>query len=525
MLEVYTQPQEAFMNEKIVECVPNFSEGRRPEVLSAIESAIRSVANVTLLNQHTDADHNRTVFTFAGPPKDVSQAAFNAIKTAAELIDLDQHEGEHPRIGATDVVPFIPISGLSMDDCVKLAKELGKRVGEELQIPVYLYEAAATRPDRKNLEDVRRGQYEELKASIEQDPERAPDFGPKKLGKAGATVIGARAFLIAFNVYLGTEDVSIAKKIAHTIRYSSGGLRFVKALGLLVNGEAQVSMNLTDFTRTPIALVVELIRREAARYGTNVKHSELVGLIPQAALVDAAQWYLQLDELEPDQVLETRLSEARKNDESQETSFLEQLAADTATPGGGSAAAYTAAMAASLVAMVARLTIGKKKYADVENQMTAIIDEADQLQVDLNNAVSQDAEAFQAVMKAYALPKSTEKEQAQRNEAIEKAIHKAAEVPLQVASRATKVLELASQVAQDGNVNAITDAGSAGMLAIAALQAAAMNVRINAQSTSDRPSAEAWLNNLHGLEKAASEFQVKLREIMQKRGGIETKLT
>jgi glutamate formiminotransferase/formiminotetrahydrofolate cyclodeaminase len=520
-----TNIEEASMIEQLVECVPNFSEGRRPEILAAIHESIREVAEVSLLDQHTDADHNRTVFTFVGPPQAVSEAAFAAIRKAAELIDLNQHEGEHPRIGATDVVPFIPISGVSMEDCVELARSLGRRVAKELQIPVYLYEAAATRPDRKNLEDIRRGEYEGLKDSIQQDPDRAPDFGPKKLGKAGATVIGARPFLIAFNVYLNTEDVEIAIKIARSIRHSSGGLRFVKALGLLVDSRAQVSMNLTDFTRTPIARVVELIRREAARYGTTVTHSELVGLIPQAALVDAAQWYLQLDEFEPTQILENRLASAREASPSVEPSFLEHLAAGTATPGGGSAAAYTAAMAAGLVSMVARLTLGKKKYKDAKDQMEAIITESDRLRKELDDLVIRDSEAFQAVLQAYVLPKGNQEEQKRRSAAIETAIQKAAEVPLQVASRATRVLELASQVAQDGNVNAITDAGSAGMLAIAALQAAGMNVRTNAQSTSDQPSANAWLNDLHGLEKAASEFQVKLKEVMQKRGGIETKLT
>lgn len=510
------------MAEKLVECVPNFSEGRRPKVLAAIAETIRDVADVTLLDQHTDADHNRTVFTFVGPPQAISEAAYAAIKKAAELIDLDQHQGEHPRIGATDVVPFIPISGVSMDDCAELARSLGQRVSQELQIPVYLYEAAATRSDRKNLEDIRRGEYEGLKESIQNDPDRAPDFGPKKLGKAGATVMGARPFLIAFNVYLDTDDVSIAKKIAQSIRYSSGGLRFVKALGLLVNGKAQVSMNLTDFTRTPVAMVVELIRREATRYGTSVTHSELVGLIPQAALVEAAQWYLQLDDFEPDQVLETRLYKVREESLNQKSSFLEQLAAGTATPGGGSAAAYTAAMAAGLVGMVARLTLGKKKYSDVQDQMETIVEEADRIRLELEASVAKDADAFQLVMKAYALPKESQEEQVHRSEAIESAIHKAAEVPLQVASTVTRVLELALQVTQYGNINAITDAGSAGMLAIAALQAASMNVRINAQSTSDDASAKTWLEDLQQLEESAVDLQRKLKEVLQKRSRIET---
>src|SRR5512147_2716775 len=295
------------MPTQLVECIPNFSEARRPEVIDQIVASIQSVDEVKLLDRSSDLDHNRTVLTLAGSPFAVEEAAFRAIKTASELIDLNHHTGEHPRIGATDVVPFVPLSGASMDDCIAMTKRLGERVGNELGIPVYLYEAAATRPERVNLENVRKGQYEGLKAEIESNPERQPDYGPAKLGTAGATVIGARNPLIAFNVYLSTDDVDIAKKIAKAIRHSSGGLRYVKALGLLVEGHAQVSMNLTNFHETPLARVVETIRREAQRYGVAIHHSELVGLIPQEALVDAAVWYTQLDQFDKEQVLESRL--------------------------------------------------------------------------------------------------------------------------------------------------------------------------------------------------------------------------
>ncbi|OQA41705.1 MAG: hypothetical protein BWY52_02486 [Chloroflexi bacterium ADurb.Bin325] len=295
--------------QRIVECVPNFSEGRRPEVLDAIAGAVRSHAAVRLLDIERDADHNRSVFTLVAPPEALVPALFDAIKTAAGLIDLNLHRGQHPRIGATDVVPFVPVRGVTMEECIALARELGRRVGEELGIPVYLYERAATRPERVNLADVRRGEYEGLKTEIETDADRAPDFGPARLGPAGATVIGARAPLIAYNVYLNTSNVEVAKAIAKAIRHSNGGLRYVKALGLLVNGKAQVSMNLTDFTRTPIYRVVELVRTEAARYGVTVESSELVGMIPQQALIDAAAWYLQLHNLEPGMILENRLVE------------------------------------------------------------------------------------------------------------------------------------------------------------------------------------------------------------------------
>ncbi|MEA3440017.1 MAG: glutamate formimidoyltransferase, partial [Chloroflexota bacterium] len=260
------------MPNQLIECIPNFSEARRPEVVEQIKTSISSVPGVSVLDQHSDLDHNRTVLTFVGEPAGVEEAAFQAIAKAGELIDLDQHQGEHPRIGATDVVPFVPIKGVSMDDCVQMAQRVGRRVGEELGIPVYLYEEAATRPQRRNLANIRRGEYEALKVEIGSEPAREPDYGPNKVGPAGAVVIGARQALIAFNVYLTTADLSVAKKIAKAVRHSSGGLRFVKALGLEVEGQAQVSMNLTNYQRTPVARVVEMIRREAERYGVGIHH-------------------------------------------------------------------------------------------------------------------------------------------------------------------------------------------------------------------------------------------------------------
>jgi glutamate formiminotransferase/formiminotetrahydrofolate cyclodeaminase len=292
---------------QVVECVANFSEGQRVDVIDQIVNAIDDVWGVTVLGSESDVDHNRTVVSFAGKPDGIVEAAFEGIRRASELINLDVHRGQHPRLGATDVVPFIPIEGVTMADCVKLARQLGQRVGEELQIPVYLYEQAATRTDRQNLADVRRGEYEVLKQTITTDPDRQPDFGPTQLGTAGATIIGARYALIAFNVYLTTDNIDVAKKIAQAIRHSSGGLRYVKALGLLVDGRAQVSMNLTNYKETPIHRVVEMIRIEAQRYGVGIESSELIGLIPQDALLDAAAWYLQMDNYQPDKVLEHRL--------------------------------------------------------------------------------------------------------------------------------------------------------------------------------------------------------------------------
>lgn len=292
----------------IVESVPNFSEGRRTEVIQAIVAAYSSVEGARVIDVSSDHDHNRTVVTMVGNPEAVSEALFRGIAKAAELIDMNEHEGEHPCIGATDVVPFVPVRGITMAECVELARRLARRVADELGIPTYLYAEAATRPDRVVLADIRRGNYPGLKADLEAGKaERRPDFGPDRLGPAGATVIGARPFLIAYNVYLTTDNVEIAKAIAKAIRHSSGGMRYLQAMGVLVEGRAQVSMNFLDYTKTPLARVTELIRREAARYGVGIQSAELVGLIPQQALLDAAQWYLQLDNLKPESVLEWHL--------------------------------------------------------------------------------------------------------------------------------------------------------------------------------------------------------------------------
>ncbi|MCD6290402.1 MAG: glutamate formimidoyltransferase [Anaerolineae bacterium] len=302
--------------EQIVECVPNFSEGRRSDVIQSIQDAMATVPGVRVLDVHSDPDHNRSVVTMIGVPGSVLEAAFRGIAAAARLIDMEHQRGQHPRLGAADVVPFIPIRGVTMDDCVQLARRLGQRVGDELSIPVYLYGAAATRPDRTDLADVRRGEYERLKEEIATNPDRAPDFGPRRVGSAGACIIGARRLLIAFNIYLNTDDVKIAKAIARAVRHSSGGLRYVKALGVKVGGLAQVTMNLTDFRRTPVHRVVEMVRREATRYGVSIRRSELVGLIPQQAVLDAAAWYLQLDALSPDRVLENWLCDGEAKPDS-----------------------------------------------------------------------------------------------------------------------------------------------------------------------------------------------------------------
>ena len=488
----------------LVECVPNFSEGRRADVIDAIVAAIRKTGGdqVQVLDVSSDADHNRTVVTFVGSPDGVSAAAFAGIARAAELIDLDVQRGAHPRLGASDVVPFVPIRGVSLSDCVALARGLGERVGRELGLPVYLYEAAATSPERTNLADVRKGEYELLKQEIGVNPKRMPDFGPERIGPAGAVIIGARQFLVAYNIYLDTTDVAIAEKIARAIRHLSGGLRFVKAKGFLVEGKAQVSMNLTDFTKTPIARVQEMVRREAERYGARITHSELVGLIPQRALVDAAQWYLQLDNLKPDMVLESRLVNAAP-EPAAPTAFIDQLAAGTATPGGGAAAAFAGGMAAALVAMVSRLTIDKKKYASVKDRLLAVLARAEELRVILTAGVAEDSAAFEAVMAAYALPKDTDPQLEARRAAIAAAYRVATDTPLRAARAAAEVAKLAQTAAEVANINALSDAASGAHLARAAVIAAAHNVRINARELSDAPEAAGWLAEVDALQAEA----------------------
>lgn len=509
----------------MVECIPNYSEARRPEVVEAILAAIQAVPDVHILDHHSDLDHNRTVVTMVGSPAGVEQAAFDSIAKAAELIDLNQHTGEHPRIGATDVVPFVPISDITMVECVEMARRLGKRVAEELHIPVYLYEEAATRPDRQNLENIRKGQYEGLKEDILVNAERKPDFGPAKLGTAGATVIGARQPLIAFNVYLTTSDVGIAQKISKAIRHSSGGMRFVKAMGVLVEGMAQVSMNMTHYRQTPIARTVELIRREAQRYGVNIHHSELVGLIPQDALVDAAVWYTQMDGFQADQILERRLFEGIRETSAQAGSgkpeFLEELAAATPTPGGGSAAAYVGAISAALTAMVARLTVGKKKYADVEGEMFELVEQAETLRQSLTAAVDEDAQSFMAFMDATRLPKDTPEQQVERRAAMQAATLGAARVPLKTAETIVQAMRLAQQALTKGNLTAMTDAGSAILFGRAAVGAAGLNIRTNVNGLDDKTAGEELEKSLLALEAQADQIVAQAKEILNSRGGIK----
>ncbi|MCP5099458.1 MAG: glutamate formimidoyltransferase, partial [Chloroflexi bacterium] len=477
--------------QQLVECVPNFSDGRNPDVYNSIADAIRNVRGTRVLNVSADPDHNRTVITFVGTPKAVEEAAFQAIATAAKQINLDNHTGEHPRIGATDVCPFIPLSGMKISDCVAMAKRLGKRIGDELEIAAYLYGNAALTPARKKLSAIRKGEYELWKEQIGVNPKRNPDFGPAVAKPWGATVIGVRPFLIAYNIYLNSDSVKIADKIARAIRFTSGGLRFVQAKGFLVEGQAQVSMNLTNYEKTPIYRVQEVVRREAERYGLTITKAELVGLSPQKAFLETAKWYLQLDEMRDDQILEYRLFDAAEEEAPNNipTSFLENVASKNPTPGGGSVAALAGALGAALAHMVAGLTVGRKKYANVAADASLVLSKAADLQQKLTAAIAEDAAAFELVMAAF---RNKELDKEAKANAIERATIGAGEVPMRVATMSRDVAILANTIAKVGNINAVSDAAAAVIMAHAAVQAAALNVKINAVGLQDQTLAAEW---------------------------------
>ena len=504
--------------QKIVECVPNFSNGRDPEIYNAIADTIRNVRGVKVLDVSTDADHNRSVITMVGQPAAVEEAAFRAIKQAALLIDLEVHEGEHPRIGATDVCPFIPVKGMTTADCVFIARRLGQRVGEELGIAVYLYGDAATRPERRKLSTVRKGEYELWKDRVGVHPEHAPDFGPAEAKSWGATVIGARPFLIAYNLYLNSDNAELADQIARNIRFIGGGLRFVQAKGFLVEGQAQVSMNLTNFAKTPIYRVQEMVRREAAHYGLTITKAELIGMTPQQALIDAAKYYLQLSDMKDGQILEHRLQEAQDQErELTPFEFVEATASPKPTPGGGSVAALAGALAAALTQMVAGLTAGRKKYADVNDQAETILQVASELRESLTKAIAEDAAAFDAVMAAY---RNKDLSGEHKAEAIEEATIEAAMVPLRVAELSLQVAQYASAIARIGNANAVTDAAAGALMAQAAVQAAALNVRINAAGIKDRQLASVLEAKVSNMEGQVDEMAAKTKTIAAERGGF-----
>ena len=471
----------------LVECVPNFSEGRDKAKVDAIVEAMK-MDGVYLLDREMDHDHNRCVITLVGEREALQEAAIRGVGKAAELVDLNVHHGAHPRMGAADVVPFIPIEGVTIADCVAMARHVGAEIWKRFQIPVYLYEAAATTPERQNLENIRRGQFEGIRAEIATNPARKPDFGEARVHPtAGATVVGARKFLIAYNIFLNTPDVEIAKKVAKAVRFSSGGLRYVKGAGFPVRGLAQVSMNLTDFEQTPIHRVFEFVKREAARYGVMPVSSEIVGLIPKKALEQAAEWFLQMENFDSSLILENRLTAVMSGKmavgglRAGVEPFVEQLAAPTATPGGGSASAASAAMAAGLATMVASMSRGKKAYLQYETQLSEAIAQLSQLREELKAAIDADAESFNVVMKAY----KQARDAAGGDGIIDAALKQATSVPLSVAEKAKEVAAIAEKLGPITNPNMKSDLTTAKALARAAIQGALANVEINLESLKD----------------------------------------
>jgi glutamate formiminotransferase len=473
----------------LIECVPNFSEGREKARVDAIANAMKR-DGVYLLDCEMDADHNRSVITLVGEREPLLAAVLAGIGKATELIDLNVQRGAHPRLGATDVVPFIPIEGTTLEDCVQMARELGQQVWERYQVPVYLYEAAARRPERVNLENIRRGQFEVIREEIATLESRRPDIGdPRCHPTAGAVVIGARKFLVAYNIYLQSKDVEIAKKIAKAVRFSSGGFRAVKAMGVEVRGQAQVSMNLTDTDLTPMARVFEFVKREAARYGVLVESSEIVGLVPKRTLENAAEWFLQAENFDSSLILENRLAAVTSGRASAVglragvEPFLDQLAAPTAVPGGGSASAAAGAMAAGLATMVAKMSLGKKAYAEFQAELTEASVTLATLGEQLKAAINADAASYQAVVAAYRTQKNATPEQSHAaEEAVTAALLGAAQVPLQVAMWADEVGTLAAELRKQTNPKMGSDLTVSSALARAAVEGALANVEINLES-------------------------------------------
>jgi glutamate formiminotransferase/formiminotetrahydrofolate cyclodeaminase len=540
---------------RLVECVPNFSEGNDQGVIDTITAAIDSTDGAHLLDVDPGKDTNRTVVTFVAQYDAVVSAAFNAIETASRLIDMSQHTGAHARMGATDVCPLIPVSGVTMEECVELAKQLGARVGEELGIPVYLYEHAATTPERENLAKVRAGEYEGLPEKMK-DPAWKPDFGPAEFNaKSGATVIGAREFLIAYNVNLNTRDRKSASDIALSIREAGrakrdgngkivkdadgktimvpGTLKSCKAVGWYIDEykRAQVSINLTNATITPPAVAFDEAKRQAEKRGLRVTGSELVGLIPLEAMLHAGRHYLtlqgkstgvpeaelietavqslglnEISRFDPkDKIIEYRVAQERPLAEASVTAFVDETSIDSPVPGGGSVAALMGSLSAALTSMVAALTVGKKGYRDVDEEMKAVAVTAQSLKATLLNAVDDDSESFDQVMAAMRLTRKTDADREHRDKMIEEATKGAVAVPMSVLRRCQEILDPLQAVAERGNANSASDAGVAAHALRAAASGALLNVLINLGGMSDEPFVTSTGNEASAIRRTIDE--------------------
>ncbi len=546
---------------RIIECVPNFSEGRDPNTINAIAKEIESVSGVKLLDIDPGYAANRTVFTFAGEPEAVKTAAMKAIAKATELIDMTKHKGEHPRIGACDVVPFVPISGVTMEECVKIAHEVGRWVAEELKVPVYMYEEAATKPERKSLPNIRKGEYEGLTEKFK-DPDWYPDYGePVFNPKSGAYVIGAREFLIAYNVDLNTKDKKLANNIAKRIRENGytvtdengekrqipGLLPHVRSIGWYIDeyGIAQISINLINYKKTPLWKVFETCVEEAQKEGLRVTGSEIVGLVPKEALLEVGRYYLKkqgkntgipekeiihiaikslglndVQKFEPEKKVIEYLLEDPQESKLQHMrikEFVDELSSDSPAPGGGSVSALSGALSAALSSMVANLTFGKKGYEDSNPLMEEVSNQAQELKDTLLKIIDEDTQAFNKVMSAFALPKKTDEEKKARELAIEKANQEATLVPLKVMELTEKLVELASKVADKGNKNALSDAGCALLQARSACYGAYFNVMINLQGINDEEFKKTVSQKSEAiLGKVVAQADEKIKEIEQR---------
>ncbi len=546
--------------DKIVECVPNFSEGRDMKIIDEIVKAIGSVENVYVLDVDPGEATNRTVVTFVGTPEGVKEAAFRGIKKAAELIDMRKHHGAHPRMGATDVCPFVPVKGVTMEDCVKIAEEVGERVGRELGIPVYLYEYAAREDYRRNLADIRAGEYEALPEKLK-DERWKPDFGPAvwndTVAKTGATVIGARDFLIAYNVNLNTTDRKLAHKVAKVIRergytkklsdgtreHIPGKLKYVKAIGWYIDEyrKAQISINLTNFHETPLWKVFETCEEEAQKIGLRVTGSEIVGLVPLEAMLDTGHHFLRkmgksdaipeedivhhaiislgLNDVAPfdptEKIIEykiEKMEKAKKLVALTLKGFADELSRDSPAPGGGSVAALNGALSASLISMVANLTYGKKKYKNVWEDMLDIGTQSQRLKDEYLKLVDEDTRAFNLLMDAFKLPKKTDEEKRIREEKIQEATKIAIRVPMQTLEKAVELLNLAEELAEKGNKNALSDAGVAALTAYTAGYAAYLNVLINLGGITDKKYVEKTKSHANEILKKIKEEHTKIVE-------------
>ena len=496
----------------IVECVPNFSEGRDPAIVEAIIRALLAGPDVYLLDKEMDADHNRSVITFVGTRESVGKAALRAIGEAAELIDLNHHQGAHPRLGATDVVPFVPIAGVTLEDCVRLAEWVAEETWRRFKIPTYLYEAAARQPERKNLENIRRGQFEGVRAEVRTHPDRRPDFGEAALHPtAGATVVGARKFLIAYNINLGTPALALAQAIAKKIRASSGGFPCVKAMGVELKARnlAQVSINLTDFETTSLGTVFDAVKQEAAAQGVEVVGSEIVGLVPRRALVDAAAHYLQVENFRPALIVENRLEQVLNEPAARPSraasplgamaqEFVDALAAPTPTPGGGSAAALAGALAAALGEMVCGVSLARQSLQAQHVTLAAARTRLAAWRARLMENIDRDAQSYEAVLRAYRLPKSSDPEQAARNHAVEVASKEATAVPLETAEMATAVGREIAGLSGITIPQAAADLRVAASLTETARVGGIENVRANLPSARD----EAWQRGIEARLQA-----------------------